>query len=203
MDIITIAISIISSGIVSSIVVGLVPKLWDGWSEAAKIKKEEKKLLNLLLYLFTSLHDSGKSLNEQFGEHQGSISFVTDYAEFYIDNLNVTYQQIESTLRELAKIDPVTAAGIRHSHFNHASQNLYILKKFVDSVSGWTKELSKENVIRELKSSREDINSSLGLLIEVARISMYIIASKIDKETLDNLSSTYPDEKLIAEFIKT
>jgi hypothetical protein len=120
MDISTVVISIVSSSIVSSIAVGLFPKLWDWWRESAKIKKEERKLLNLLLYQFTALHDSAAILREQFSERLEIGNFVADYSEPYINNLNVIYQQIENILQELAKIDPVTTAGLRHSHYNHA-----------------------------------------------------------------------------------
>ena len=203
MDISTVAISIISSSIVSSIAVGLFPKLWDWWRESAKIKKEEKKLLNLLLYQFTALHDAGASLGEQFAEHLDSPSFITDYADPYIDNLYVIYQQIEATLQELAKLDPSTAAGLRHSHYNNASYHLFILKKFLASAKEWKKDLSKDNLIRELKSNRRNIDDSSVMIVKAAKISMYIIASRIDKEALKNLSSTHPDKQLMAEFMKS
>lgn len=198
MDYLAIFVSVLSS----SVFVTVSSKLWDSLAEKKKNKKEEKKLLNTLLYQFTLIYDTGNRLKEQFALHSERISFVTEFAEPHIDNLNNIYMKIDETLLDLAKLDPYTAAGLRHSHYNDASYSLFVLKKFVLSVKDRVKELPKEKVISELKLSKKETDGSLKMLLEIARISMYIIASKIDKETLEMVSEKCPDKKLIAEFLK-
>jgi hypothetical protein len=76
------------------------------------------------------------------------------------------------------------------------------LKKFIESVKEWKKDHSEESIARSLKSHRKDVDKAAAMMIEIAKISMYIIASKVNKETLKIISETHPDNRLISEFIK-
>lgn len=178
----------------------ILKNLWDLWREKEKKNLDEKYLLRQLLYQLMSLFYSAEILRNQFREHSNRLNFVTEYATFYVKNLDLIYDQIEGLLRELAKTDPFNAASIRNVQYNEASNNLYILKAHIAYVTKQAEIKQTEEIPKLLETNRFAIDGLLTTMLEITKITMYITSSKIDKDSLDNVATSYPDERLATQF---